>query len=135
MLCQFRVYSKVIQLYIYLYSFFFRFFSHIGYLSSQAFFCIIFTLFPESAALSLPFLSHFFTSLKPLYPYTGTSMKNVLMSPVLGPLNSEFYFFSLFHFFTEGKSCVQYTFIKFSSVLYSDGQLINSLLYSTIFTE
>ena len=29
--CQFQVYSKVIQLYIYIYLFFFRFFSHIGY--------------------------------------------------------------------------------------------------------
>ena len=31
MLCQFHVYSKVIQLYIYMYPFFFRFFSHIGH--------------------------------------------------------------------------------------------------------
>ena len=31
MLCLFQGYSKVIQLYIYIYSFFFRFFSHIGY--------------------------------------------------------------------------------------------------------
>ena len=31
MLCQFQVYSKVIQLYIYICSFFFRFFTHIGY--------------------------------------------------------------------------------------------------------
>ena len=30
-MCQFLVYHKVIQLYIYIYSFFFRFFSHIGY--------------------------------------------------------------------------------------------------------
>ena len=28
---QFQVYSKVIQLYIYMYSFFFKFFSHLGY--------------------------------------------------------------------------------------------------------
>ena len=31
MVCQFQVYSKVIQLYIHIYLFFFRFFSHIGY--------------------------------------------------------------------------------------------------------
>ena len=31
MLCQFRVYSKVIQLYIYVYLFWFNFFSHLGY--------------------------------------------------------------------------------------------------------
>ena len=31
MLCQFQVYSKVIQLYIYIQPLFFRFFSHIGY--------------------------------------------------------------------------------------------------------
>ena len=31
MLCQFQVYSKVIQLCIYIYLFFFRFFFHIGY--------------------------------------------------------------------------------------------------------
>ena len=31
MLCQFLVYSKVIQLYVYIYSFFIRFFSHMGY--------------------------------------------------------------------------------------------------------
>ena len=31
MLYLFQVYSKVLQLYIYIYSFFFRFFSHIGY--------------------------------------------------------------------------------------------------------
>ena len=31
MLCQFQVYSKVTQLYIYIYPFFFRYFSHIGY--------------------------------------------------------------------------------------------------------
>ena len=31
MLCVFHVYSKVNQLYIYIYPFFFRFFSHIGY--------------------------------------------------------------------------------------------------------
>ena len=31
MLCYFQVYTKVIQLYIYTYPFYFRFFSHIGY--------------------------------------------------------------------------------------------------------
>ena len=31
MSCSFQVDGKVIQLYIYIYSFFFRFFSHIGY--------------------------------------------------------------------------------------------------------
>ena len=31
MQCQFQVYSKVIQLYIYMHLFFFRFFSHLGY--------------------------------------------------------------------------------------------------------
>ena len=31
MLCQFQVYSKVIQLYIYMNLFFFKFFSHLGY--------------------------------------------------------------------------------------------------------
>ena len=31
MLCQFQVYSKLIQLYVYIYPFFFRFFSHVGY--------------------------------------------------------------------------------------------------------
>ena len=31
MLCSFQVYSKVIQLYVYIYPFFFRFFSHMGY--------------------------------------------------------------------------------------------------------
>ena len=31
MLCQFQVYRKVILLYIYIYSFFFRFLTHVGY--------------------------------------------------------------------------------------------------------
>ena len=31
MLSQFQVYSKVVQLYIYMYLFFFKFFSHLGY--------------------------------------------------------------------------------------------------------
>ena len=31
MLYQFQVYSKVIQLYIYMYLFFFKLFSHLGY--------------------------------------------------------------------------------------------------------
>ena len=31
MLCQFQVYSKVIQLYIYIHLFFFKFFFHLGY--------------------------------------------------------------------------------------------------------
>ena len=35
MLCQFQVYSTVIQLYLYMYLFFFRFFSHLDYLASQ----------------------------------------------------------------------------------------------------
>ena len=31
MMCWFQVYSKVIQLYMYIYSFFFGFFTHVGY--------------------------------------------------------------------------------------------------------
>ena len=31
MLCQFQVYSKVTHFYIYIYLFFFKFFSHLGY--------------------------------------------------------------------------------------------------------
>ena len=31
MLCQFQVYSKMIQLYKYVYLFFFKLFSHLGY--------------------------------------------------------------------------------------------------------
>ena len=31
MLCEFQVYSKMLQLYLYMYPFFFRFFTHIGY--------------------------------------------------------------------------------------------------------
>ena len=31
MLCEFQVYKKVIQLYIYMYQFFFKFFSHLSY--------------------------------------------------------------------------------------------------------
>ena len=31
MLCEFQVYSKAIQLYTYMYLFFFKFFSHLGY--------------------------------------------------------------------------------------------------------
>ena len=31
MLCQFQVYSKVVRFYIYMYLFFFKFFSHLGY--------------------------------------------------------------------------------------------------------
>ena len=31
MLCQFQVHSKVIQLCVYMYLFFFKFFSHLGY--------------------------------------------------------------------------------------------------------
>ena len=30
-MCLLQIYSKVIQLYVYMYLFFFRFFSHIGY--------------------------------------------------------------------------------------------------------
>ena len=31
MLCEFQVYSKVNQLYVYMYTLFFRFFSHLGH--------------------------------------------------------------------------------------------------------
>ena len=31
MMCSFQVYSKVIQIHTYMYLFFFRFFSHLGY--------------------------------------------------------------------------------------------------------
>lgn len=48
---------------------------------------------PNLQNYPLPFLSHFFISLKPLPPRICVSMMHLLTSPDLGAMNYEFHFF------------------------------------------
>ena len=68
MLCQLLVYSKVIQLYIHMYLFFFKFFSYLGYyriLSSIS--CAIYTVGPCWLSILFYFIFNIATFLKILF--------------------------------------------------------------------